>query len=83
MSPRRKIMDSAVTTQLGFGRHSDPVTLSSEFKKYGRQVTGSPKRHRVRCELERLLDSTVLGDPVELRMQDMLVLMNQLMARIR
>ena len=33
-------MDSAVTAQLGFGGHSDPVTLSTEFKKYGWQVTG-------------------------------------------
>ena len=43
---RRVIMDSAVTAQLGFGGHSDPVTLSSEFKKYGWQVTGSPKSSR-------------------------------------
>jgi hypothetical protein len=46
ISPRRTIMDSAVTAQLGFGGHSDPVTLSSEFKKYGWQVTGSPKSSR-------------------------------------
>ena len=39
-------MDSAVTAQLGFGGHSDPVTLSTEFKKYGWQVTGSPKSSR-------------------------------------
>ena len=44
--PRRVIMDSAVTAQLGFGGHSDPVTLSTEFKKYGWQVTGSPKSSR-------------------------------------
>ena len=43
---RRVIMDSAVTAQLGFGGHSDPVTLSTEFKKYGWQVTGSPKSSR-------------------------------------
>ena len=39
-------MDSAVTAQLGFGGHSDPVTLSTEFKKYGWQITGSPKSSR-------------------------------------
>ena len=44
--PRRVIMDSAVTAQLGFGGHSDPVTLSTAFKKYGWQVTGSPKSSR-------------------------------------
>jgi hypothetical protein len=43
---RRVIMDSAVTAQLGFGGWSDPVTLSSEFKKYGWEVTGSPKSSR-------------------------------------
>ena len=44
---RRVIMDSAVTAQLGFlGGASDPVTLSTEFKKYGWQVTGSPKSSR-------------------------------------
>ena len=46
IAPRRVIMDSAVTAQLGFGDHSDPVTLSTEFKKYGWQVTGSPKSSR-------------------------------------
>ena len=46
ISPRRVIMDSAVTAQLGFGGASDPVTLSTEFKKYGWQVTGSPKSSR-------------------------------------
>ena len=46
ISPRRTIMDSAVTAQLGFGGYSDPVTLSTEFKKYGWQVTGSPKSSR-------------------------------------
>ena len=39
-------MDSAVTAQLGFGGYKDPVTLSSEFKKYGWEVTGSPKSSR-------------------------------------
>ena len=38
---------------------------------------------RVRGELERLPESADLGDPVELRLQDVLVLMNQLMARMR
>ena len=38
---------------------------------------------RVRSELERLPEFTDLGDPVELRLQDVLVLMNQLMARMR
>ena len=38
---------------------------------------------RVRSELERLPESTDLSDPVELRLQDVLVLMNQLMARMR
>ena len=31
--PKRVIMDSAVTAQLGFGGYADPVTLSTEFKK--------------------------------------------------
>ena len=49
-------MDSAVTAQLGFGGHSDPVTLSTEFKKYGRQVTGSPKSsHAVGWQLMKSL----------------------------
>ncbi|QNJ03724.1 hypothetical protein SynPROSU1_02128 [Synechococcus sp. PROS-U-1] len=43
---KRVIMDSAVTAQLGFGGYSDPVTLSTEFKKYGWLVTGSPKSSR-------------------------------------
>ena len=43
---RRVIMDSAVTAQLGFGGASDPVTLSTEFKKYGWEVTVSPKSSR-------------------------------------
>ena len=38
---------------------------------------------RVRGELERLPESADLGDPVELRLQDVLVLMNQLMSRMR
>ena len=38
---------------------------------------------RVRGELERLPESTDLSDPVALRLQDVLVLMNQLMARMR
>ena len=38
---------------------------------------------RVRSELERLPESADLSDPVELRLQDVLVLMNQLMARMR
>ena len=38
---------------------------------------------RVRGELERLPEAADLGDPVELRLQDVLVLMNQLMARMR
>ena len=43
---KRVIMDSAVTAQLGFGGYADPVTLSTEFKKYGWDVTGSPKSSR-------------------------------------
>ena len=46
ISTRRVVMDSAVTAQLGFGGYSDPVTMSSEFKKYGWAVTGSPKSSR-------------------------------------
>ena len=38
---------------------------------------------RVRSELERLPESADLSDPVELRLQDVLVLMNQLMSRMR
>lgn len=38
---------------------------------------------RVRGELERLPEAANLGDPVELRLQDVLVLMNQLMSRMR
>ena len=43
---KRTIMDSAVTAQLGFGGYGDPVTLSSEFKRHGWEVTGSPKSSR-------------------------------------
>jgi hypothetical protein len=43
---RRVIMDSAVTAQLGFGGWDDPVTLSSEFSRWGWNVTGSPKSSR-------------------------------------
>jgi hypothetical protein len=46
IAPRRVIMDSAVTAQLGFGGWDDPVTLSSEFKRWGWNVTGSPKSSR-------------------------------------
>jgi len=46
IAAKRTIMDSAVTAQLGFGGYKDPVTLSSEFKKYGWEVTGSPKSSR-------------------------------------
>ena len=38
---------------------------------------------RVREHLERVPESAAMGDPVELRLQDVLVLMNQLMARMR
>ena len=38
---------------------------------------------RVRQELERIPESASLSDPIELRLQDVLVLMNQLMARMR
>ena len=38
---------------------------------------------RVRGELERFPESADLCDPVELQLQDVLVLMNQLMARMR
>ena len=37
----------------------------------------------VREHLERIPESASMGDPVELRLQDVLVLMNQLMARMR
>ena len=46
IAAKRTIMDSAVTAQLGFGGYKDPVTLSSVFKKYGWEVTGSPKSIR-------------------------------------
>jgi len=46
ISTKHTIMDAAVTAQLGFGGYKDPVTLSSEFKKYGWEVTGSPKGSR-------------------------------------
>ena len=45
-SPRSVIMDSAVTAQLAFGGHSDPMTVSTEFKTYSWKVTGSPKSNR-------------------------------------
>ena len=38
---------------------------------------------RVRSELERLPESADLGDPVELRLQDVLVLMSHVLARLR
>ena len=38
---------------------------------------------RVREHLERIPELAAMGDPVELRLQDVLVLMNQLMARMR
>ena len=37
----------------------------------------------VRQELERIPESASLSDPIELRLQDVLVLMNQLMERMR
>ena len=37
----------------------------------------------VREHLERISESAAIGDPVERRLQDVLVLMNQLMARMR
>ena len=42
ISPRRVIMDSAVQHSW-LWRSLDPVTFSTEFKKYGWQVTGSPR----------------------------------------
>ena len=54
--PHGTIIDSAVRAQLGFGGYSDPVTLSTEFKKYGWQVTGSPKSsHAVGWQLIKSL----------------------------
>jgi len=53
-------MDSAVTAQLGFGGHSDPVTQSTEFKKYGWQVTGSPKSSRAEQRLTAKVGQTAL-----------------------
>ena len=38
---------------------------------------------RVRSELESLPESTDLSDPVELRLQDVLVLMSHVLARLR
>ena len=38
---------------------------------------------RVRAELERMPESADLGDPVELRLQDVLVLMSHVLARLR
>lgn len=46
ISHKRTIMDSAVCAQLGIGSYSGPVTLASEFEKYGWKVTGSPKSSR-------------------------------------
>ena len=44
--PRRTIVDSAVTAQLGFGGYSDSVTLCTELEEYGWKMTGSPKSIR-------------------------------------
>ena len=56
MPSRRVVMDAAVTAQLGYGTYKDPITLSTEFKKYGWAVTGSPKGSRaVGWELIRTL----------------------------
>lgn len=46
IAKRRTIMDSAVCAQLGIGSYSGPVTLASEFERYGWHITGSPKSSR-------------------------------------
>ena len=38
---------------------------------------------RIRTELERIPETAALGDPVELRLQDVMVLARQLMSRLR
>ena len=38
---------------------------------------------RIRGELERIPETAAMGDPVELRLQDVVVLMDQLMRRMR
>ena len=38
---------------------------------------------RIRSELERIPETAALGDPVELRLQDVMVLARQLMSRLR
>ena len=38
---------------------------------------------RIRSELERVPETAALSDPVELRLQDVLVLTRQLMSRLR
>ena len=38
---------------------------------------------RIRSELERIPETAALGDPVELRLQDVMVLARQLLSRLR
>ena len=38
---------------------------------------------RIRGELERIPETAAMGDPVELRLQDVAIVMDQLMRRMR
>ena len=66
--------------------------LFSDLREFLGRLDGDPRLQasanlrtmsRVREHLERIPESAAMSDPVELRLQDVLVLMNQLMARMR
>ena len=66
--------------------------LISELRDFLKSLDDSPDLRsaatlrslsRIRSELERIPETAALGDPVELRLQDVIVLTRQLLSRLR
>ena len=68
------------------------ATLISDVQDFLRELDESPDLRaaatlrslsRIRSELDRVPESADLGDPIEMRLQDVLVIARQLMSRLR
>ena len=66
--------------------------IISEVQEYLKELDDSPELRaaatlrsmtRIRSELERIPETAALGDPVQLRLQDVMVLARQLLSRLR
>ena len=66
--------------------------IISEVQEYLKELDDSPELRaaatlrsmtRIRSELERIPETAALGDPVQLRLQDVMVLTRQLLSRLR